>query len=587
MDVILYIWLVFLWPLAISFLMEKRQKIKWHNLYIIYLLSINLSFMLGYYLFTKNSIISMHRYTPLFVGVYMVISAIIMIVIALGYPRFQMRVRTLIAYPKSMAVVGVIAIVLLTLTTWNSSMMPETTFQHFIYNFLVPTAMSNVDFFKDLFPIGSFLLIHCLVWIYLVMKGRLKDKIITRGQRHTIIVVIISSLLISLAFPIFSFQLYRFYDYLNFDGHYFEENYVLPSSANIIAPEKKRNLIYIFLESYEATYFDSTHGGASEENLLPGLTQLMQTGDNFSNRQSFGGGRPLAGMSWSIAGQVSYMSGVPLLLPFTEGNSYGLDGVFLPGLVTMGDILADDGYKQYLMMGVDKHFAGTDSFFTNHGSFEITDIQSKKDDGTLPKDYHEWWGFEDEKLFDYSRKKLQEISQADDPFNLVMLTSNTHFPDGYTSSSCTYKNEDPYSQSIYCNDQQVSQFISWVMDQPFYDETTIVLVGDHLSMDAEHFKGIDPKYQRTTFNLILNSKANRKSAHFHNRQFTSTDYFPTVLASLGYTIKGDRLGLGTNLYSETPTLMERDGSEVVNDELCKTDLYYSTNFLNVKPRQRE
>ncbi|MGN0539151.1 MAG: hypothetical protein ACI4KI_04775 [Candidatus Fimenecus sp.] len=35
--------------------------------------------------------------------------------------------------------------------------------------------------------------------------------------------------------------------------------------------------------------------------------------------------------------------------------------------------------------------------------------------------------------------------------------------------------------------------------------------------------------------------------------------YPTILASLGVEISGDRLAIGTNLFSDTPTLVERDG----------------------------
>ena len=34
-----------------------------------------------------------------------------------------------------------------------------------------------------------------------------------------------------------------------------------------------------------------------------------------------------------------------------------------------------------------------------------------------------------------------------------------------------------------------------------------------------------------------------------NRDFSTLDFFPTTLASLGVQIEGDRLGLGTNLFS--------------------------------------
>jgi phosphoglycerol transferase len=41
-----------------------------------------------------------------------------------------------------------------------------------------------------------------------------------------------------------------------------------------------------------------------------------------------------------------------------------------------------------------------------------------------------------------------------------------------------------------------------------------------------------------------------------NRLFSAVDMFPTTLAALGVEIPGDRLGIGTNLFSEQPTIMK-------------------------------
>ena len=45
------------------------------------------------------------------------------------------------------------------------------------------------------------------------------------------------------------------------------------------------------------------------------------------------------------------------------------------------------------------------------------------------------------------------------------------------------------------------------------------------------------------------------------------DNFPTTLASLGVEISGNRLGLGTNLFSSEETLIETYGKEQVNTGL--------------------
>ena len=57
------------------------------------------------------------------------------------------------------------------------------------------------------------------------------------------------------------------------------------------------------------------------------------------------------------------------------------------------------------------------------------------------------------------------------------------------------------------------------------------------------------------------------------REFATVDNFPTTLAAMGVKIDGNRLGLGTNLFSSEDTLIERDGLEFVNTELQKSSAW--------------
>ena len=59
--------------------------------------------------------------------------------------------------------------------------------------------------------------------------------------------------------------------------------------------------------------------------------------------------------------------------------------------------------------------------------------------------------------------------------------------------------------------------------------------------------------------------------------------FPTILATMGVKIKGDRLGIGTNLFSDTPTVFEEYGVEHTNTELeKKSEFMNSTILLNTE-----
>ena len=87
----------------------------------------------------------------------------------------------------------------------------------------------------------------------------------------------------------------------------------------------------------------------------------------------------------------------------------------------------------------------------------------------------------------------------------------------------------------------------------------------------------DPSYDRTTFNTIIHAK--NKPKQNKNRKFTSFDFFPTVLSAMGVKIEGDRLGFGTNLFSDQKTIPEKIGYKRFDKELRKQSKYYWEHIL--------
>ena len=68
----------------------------------------------------------------------------------------------------------------------------------------------------------------------------------------------------------------------------------------------------------------------------------------------------------------------------------------------------------------------------------------------------------------------------------------------------------------------------------------------------------------------------------HNREATTLDMFPTTLAALGVSIEGDRLGMGTNLFSDEETLAEKLGIEKLNEELMYKSKFYEVLFSYIE-----
>ncbi len=361
----------------------------------------------------------------------------------------------------------------------------------------------------------------------------------------------------------------------------YEKYYIDPNSVTVTFPQQKRNLIYIMLESMETSYLSKELGGAMEVNLIPELYAIARENTCFSNSGAeVGGFYTTAGATWTIGSMVAQTAGIPLKTPTEDVNKYGAAGeAFLPGVTSLTSILHDAGYYQALMVGSDASFGGREPYFLQHGMDRIYDVYTARADGIIPKGYFVWWGMEDLHLFEYAKQELTEIAAADQPFAFTMLTVDTHHVGGYQCDLCLPSTSgETYDQSISCSSRQVAEFIEWIQSQPFYENTTVIIVGDHESMDNGYFeRNVDDDYQRLIYNCFLNSVAD--TDRVTNRKWAALDLFPTTLAAMGCTIEGDRLGLGTNLFSGVPTLTEQLGFQKFNDELTKSSTYYETHFF--------
>lgn len=338
-------------------------------------------------------------------------------------------------------------------------------------------------------------------------------------------------------------------------------------------PEKKRNLIHIYMESVENSYYDKAHGGYDKRNLMPDLLKLNKENVYFSNTNTMGGPFQTFGSVHSIAAMINMESGVPMKTSITGGSAKAM---FYPNFRTLGDLLYEQGYNNEIMMGADAEWGGLGSYYQTHGNFEVFDHKVAQERGLIPPDYHEWWGYEDDKLYEFAKAELTRLSAEEKPFYFILENADTHFPDGYVSKNMKEKPfEEQYANVIFYSQAEVVRFVEWCKQQDFYDNTTIFITGDHQSMDKNFFEAWDPNYERTIVNMYINPALERPGAErMNNRQFAPFDFFPTTLAALGCTIRGDQAGLGTNLFSHKQTLVEEMGRHALDAELSRRSEFY-------------
>ncbi|MBE5965146.1 MAG: putative glycosyltransferase, exosortase G system-associated [Lachnospira sp.] len=356
----------------------------------------------------------------------------------------------------------------------------------------------------------------------------------------------------------------------------YDEYYVAPDSVNITVKGKKKNLIYIYIESLETTYASIDDGGAQKENYIPYLTKLANENISFSDSNKLGGFHSTHGTGITMGALFGTTSGVPYSMG-TEVNDMLNQGKFMTGIKTLGDVLLDNGYRQMFLCGSDGDFGGRKTYFETHGDYKVFDLFEARKAGYVPDDYYVWWGIEDCKIYEIAKKELSNMASEEGPFNFTMLTVDPHHIDGYVCEKCGNQYDNVTANVMQCSDNLLKDFVEWCKQQDFYEDSVIIITGDHPRMDTSLVAGIS-YYDRTIYNCFINS-ANTGSFNTNNRVFTPMDMFPTILSAMGFEIEGDRLGLGTNMFSGKKTLAEEKGFEWLDTEISKTSKYYNDVFV--------
>ena len=446
--------------------------------------------------------------------------------------------------------------------TWTNLTMDE-----LVYHLTAPLEGTNdgmIQEYLDVCAVPAILMLLLVVILFIAWRTKKRWYVVMGAS--IIVPIIVSGVSVHGAWN--ELDVGSFVDGQSTYSSFIDDNYVDPADVALTFPEQKRNLIYIFLESLDMTYADKENGGAFDKNVIPELTELAQENEDFSGEdKELNGGYAMTGATWTMGAMFAHTSGIPLSISI-DGNDMNTQEHFFAGAVTLGDILESAGYCQNLMIGSDATFGGRRLYFTEHGNYNIYDYNYASENGLIPPDYRVWWGYEDEKLFSFAKDKLTELSQQSTPFNFTMLTVDTHFEDGYPCELCTDEfGDNQYANVMACSSRQVKELVDWIQQQDFYENTTIVIAGDHPTMDKDFCEDVDDDYTRKVYTTYINPAAELETTE--KRNYTTFDNFPTTLAALGVKIDGNRLGLGTNLFSSTQTLTERFGIDKMESELKK------------------
>lgn len=358
------------------------------------------------------------------------------------------------------------------------------------------------------------------------------------------------------------------------DTDIYDEYYQEVKINNQDSNSDTNNLILIYVEQMENTYADKENGGYFETNYIPKLTELAKENIIFSNTdKTLGGAVNTSGCDLTSGGLIGTSIGLPLHGKVAFSLGQGIGGLKLfKNVDSLGDILSDSNYYNEFLCGTDTVFGSRKAYYETHsydkilGAFEIRD-----NEGYTLENINNFEGINDKQLFEIAKQELNDITTNKignnefDKFNFTIMTLDTHFPGEYRCENCgTSLDDGGYGDVLNCVDSTVQDFVEWCKTQEWYEDTTIVITGDHTYMiDSEFLEPVDKSdYTRTIYNCFINSKFDKeqleKDGRLTNRQFNQLDLFPTILQSIGLN-SSDKAGLGTSLASGEKTLVETKG----------------------------
>lgn len=349
--------------------------------------------------------------------------------------------------------------------------------------------------------------------------------------------------------------------YTNSDSTLYEDHYVSIDEIDIKFPEKKRNLILIYLESFESNFALAKH---YQKNLIPNLSKLQQEGEYSKNHHS------LTGSDYSIASIVASQCGIPLR--FIQDRDIWSSRYFLPQAVCFVELLKREGYQTTIIKAADIKFTNADLFSLSHGYNEAMGVDEIL--ATIPQEEHAshmgtFEGVKDKTLLDFAKKKLESFDK-DKPFMLTLFSLDTHTPGYFSDNTCSHEFND-LRDIFMCSDKTIYEFISWLKESPYWENTTVVVLGDHLL--PSRIKTIG-RPKRGIYNVFLNLPDNLKIDK--NKDFSTYDLAPTILESLNVKMSPRGFGLGRSMFNSADTLVAKLGKNNFKILLKKKSEIYNS-----------
>jgi lipoteichoic acid synthase len=246
-------------------------------------------------------------------------------------------------------------------------------------------------------------------------------------------------------------------------------------------------------------------------------------------------------------------------------------------------ILDQYGYYSASFHANDRSFWNRDIMYQNLGY----DHFFAKEDYNVTEENSVGWGLKDKPFFEQSVPLMKTLPQ---PFYAKLLTLTNHHPFrlGEEDQSLPLYNSgdgtvDRYFGTVRYTDQALELFVNRLKEEGLYNNSIIVIYGDHYGISANHNRAMS-QFMGKEINPYEHVQLQRVPFIIHipgvegkviSRAAGQIDVRPTLLHLLG--IEGhNEIDFGHNLFADNqdPLVVLRDGSFITNTHLYTENTCY-------------
>ncbi|WP_077213967.1 LTA synthase family protein [Bacillus dakarensis] len=350
--------------------------------------------------------------------------------------------------------------------------------------------------------------------------------------------------------------------------NYIKANYEEPNNE-YFGIAKGKNVILISLESTQSFVVNRTVNG---EEITPFLNDFIKESYYFNNFYHQTGQGKTSDSEFIVENSL-YPLGRGAVFFTHSGNEFE----------ATPEILDENGYFTASLHANKKSFWNRDIMYQSLGYdrfYEINDFNVKEENSV-------GWGLKDKEFFEQSVQHLKEMPE---PYYAKLITLTNHFPfeleeedqliEPFNSGSQTLNN---YFPTVRYQDEALKLFIQKLKDEGIYDDSIIILYGDHYGISENHNRAME-EYLGEEITPFVSTQLQRVPLVIHipghagktiSTVSGQIDLKPTILHLLGiHTKKNIDFGSDLFLDDKMEFTVLRDGSFITKDYVFTREICY-------------